>query len=325
MKTRKLERILVMPSAGLGDLVMAAPVIRNLRELFPKALISVLGHHARGAGILGKAMPCVDEVIDFPLVRYSWISVLDFFSRDFWSMLKELESRRFQAVLILGANPIRSLIAYMLLPELVLTAGKAGHPTLSGLELVSRLGGSATPKGYDLIFKDADLEGYFPSSLPRPWIGLHPFAAMSWRTWEHYPEFIQQADAFSGTIFLFGRGMDHTVQKGCVDLVNRINLEETLALIKKLDLLVSTDSGPMHLGFAADIPVVALFGLVPPELRLPLNLSSKIRSIYRGESQSLRRIQVKERFFSSTNYLKLILANEVFQEAAILLKEIKSD
>lgn len=44
------------------------------------------------------------------------------------------------------------------------------------------------------------------------------------------------------------------------DFTNRTNLAQTCALLDQADVLVSGDSGPMHLGTAVNTPVVALFG-----------------------------------------------------------------
>ena len=45
-----------------------------------------------------------------------------------------------------------------------------------------------------------------------------------------------------------------------VDFTNKNNLAQTCALLAQADVLVSGDSGPMHLGTAVNTPVIALFG-----------------------------------------------------------------
>src|SRR5512140_3253587 len=145
MTASNVERILVMPAAGLGDLVMAAPVIRALRMRFPEAYIAVLAHHSRGAAEIGAAMPYLDEVIDFPLMKYSWPAVIKFFLGAYWPMLSDLRKKKFNTVVILNPNPIRSVIVKMLRPKICLCPEALGHPTKVGLELVSQLGCSKEP------------------------------------------------------------------------------------------------------------------------------------------------------------------------------------
>jgi ADP-heptose:LPS heptosyltransferase len=56
---------------------------------------------------------------------------------------------------------------------------------------------------------------------------------------------------------------------GVQSLVNRVKSDELVALIAGCHLLVSIDSGPVHLAGAVGTPVVGLFGAVDPRFRLP--------------------------------------------------------
>jgi len=53
------------------------------------------------------------------------------------------------------------------------------------------------------------------------------------------------------------------------NLVGELSVRELLAVIKRLDLFVGVDSGPMHVAAAWNTPIVGLFGCVNPELRRP--------------------------------------------------------
>ena len=56
---------------------------------------------------------------------------------------------------------------------------------------------------------------------------------------------------------------------GVQSMVNRVKSDELVALVAGCDLLVSIDSGPVHLAGAVGTPVVGLFGAVNPQYRLP--------------------------------------------------------
>jgi heptosyltransferase-2 len=71
-----------------------------------------------------------------------------------------------------------------------------------------------------------------------------------------------------------------------VDLVGRTNLVELAATIQASDLLVTHDSGPMHLAFLARTPVVALFGPTRPSERLPHGAA--VRALWGGEHLACR-------------------------------------
>jgi ADP-heptose:LPS heptosyltransferase len=57
--------------------------------------------------------------------------------------------------------------------------------------------------------------------------------------------------------------------KGTCILASRLRIEELVALVATCDLLVSIDSGPVHIAGAVGTPVIGLFGAVDPRLRLP--------------------------------------------------------
>lgn len=65
-------------------------------------------------------------------------------------------------------------------------------------------------------------------------------------------------------------GLPATVQVECeVDLRGKTTFHQLAALMRHAALFIGIDSAPMHLAVAADIPVVAAFGGISPENRLP--------------------------------------------------------
>jgi len=56
---------------------------------------------------------------------------------------------------------------------------------------------------------------------------------------------------------------------GVQSVVNRVKSDELVALVAGCHLIVSIDSGPVHLAGAVGTPVVGLFGAVNPRFRLP--------------------------------------------------------
>jgi heptosyltransferase-2 len=56
----------------------------------------------------------------------------------------------------------------------------------------------------------------------------------------------------------------------------RTSLRELAALISECDVLVTNDSGPMHIGYAVGTPLVAIFGSTSPELTGPVGSGSRV-------------------------------------------------
>ncbi len=55
-----------------------------------------------------------------------------------------------------------------------------------------------------------------------------------------------------------------------VNLAGEIGIDELVALFNRSDVVVTNDSGPLHIAAAAGAPVVALFGPETPTLYGPL-------------------------------------------------------
>lgn len=75
-------------------------------------------------------------------------------------------------------------------------------------------------------------------------------------------------------IFIYGDDRDRTVAQtitaaigsAAIDLSGALNLRETAAIIAAMDLMVTNDSGLMHLGVALGIKTVSIFGCTTREL-----------------------------------------------------------
>lgn len=320
MNREGIKRVLIMPAAGLGDLVMAAPIIRALRQRFPKAYLAVLAHHARGAAELGACMPYLDEVIDFPLPCYSWPAVIKFFIKAYWPMLVKLRRKEFDTGIILAKNPLRTILVKMLGLKKCLSVKEQGHPTKIGLELVAQLGCSQEPLDFGFVVPDVPLRDILPESLPRPWIGAHPFSAMNWRQWSGFDNLLERLKGQTGTIILLGKQDNYKPIAGVCDLVNNLSVKQLVTVISNLDILISCDSGPMHIGFAVSTPTVAIFGPVPPRFRMPLFSGDKHCAVYHSSASKDEYFGMKERCPVEINSFNDISIDEVYERVVKILK-----
>ncbi len=92
-------------------------------------------------------------------------------------------------------------------------------------------------------------------------VALHPFATHSLKTWPvgHWREFVERLEAAGIPWLVVGKG--HVLFPGSpYEFTNATTLRETAALLSCCRVLVSGDSGPMHLAGAVGTPVLALFG-----------------------------------------------------------------
>lgn len=96
-------------------------------------------------------------------------------------------------------------------------------------------------------------------------IALHPFATHALKSWPapYWRELAERLEAESLPWIILGKGEalfgDNAVL-GLKELTNGTTLRETCALLSWCRVLLTGDSGPMHLASAVGTPVVALFG-----------------------------------------------------------------
>ena len=101
-----------------------------------------------------------------------------------------------------------------------------------------------------------------PITCKGPVVALHPYATHPAKQWpaEHWIRLGALLDKADMNWFVVGRN-DKSLREGHErDLTNATNLRETCGLLARADVLVTGDSGPMHLACGVGTPVVALFG-----------------------------------------------------------------
>ncbi len=108
------------------------------------------------------------------------------------------------------------------------------------------------------------------------WVGLQPGARWFNKRWplSHYISFATALLREHGDVrlVLFGGGEDADLGCGirqacgdrCLDLTGRTSLVETVEWLRLCSVLVTNDTGPMHIAAAVGTPVVALFGPTDP-------------------------------------------------------------
>ncbi len=279
-----VQRLLVRSPNWVGDAVMGLPVLSGLQKLFPEAEITVLA--ARRVAALFQGLPGVTEVVPYPAGRGKW--------RVLWDL-----RGRFDLALALP-NSLESALGLWLLgvPVRVGYAADARRPllnlpvsgrqTLAGLHLVfyylgllRALGGIETFTPPTLHLRDLEIATaaqLLADAAPGsgPWVGLSPGAAYGpAKRWppERFAALGRELVKEFGArlVLLGGREEAPVAQKvkeslglPVLNLVGKTDLRQALAVLSRLKLLITNDSGLMHAAAALQVPLVALFGSTDP-------------------------------------------------------------
>lgn len=291
------RRILVIKLRATGDVVLATPVIENLKRCFPRARLSFLTEEA-SADVL-RWNPLLDELIVLPLRRWGGLGIRGSW-REQVRFYRNLRQRRFDLVFDLFGNPRSALLTWLTeAPDrvgfafrmrrhayttVVTPSDWPGHEVQFHLEALEALDipvavdrprvaipGTANEKA------DAWLRQHARDA--RAVIGLNPGGGWAIKRWP--PEsFGRLADALIDeygvhVLILWGPGEDGLVAQVTGAMRNRplvlpkTTLAELGAFLKHCGLLVSNDSAPMHMAAALNVPTVGIFGPTDPRAQGP--------------------------------------------------------
>jgi lipopolysaccharide heptosyltransferase II len=281
-KGLKPFRILIRGSNWLGDSVISVPAVRAIKRGRPDAHITVLA--PKTIATVWRLVPEVDEVIS--LGRKSLWHAIDLLRNapEFDAGVVFPNSFRVALELWLAGVPCR--VGYAghrrrwLLNQIVRKPERNGpppHQVEHYLDIARSLGGEARVEEIAIPPR--------PSAKPAELrLGLCPGAeygpAKRW-----LPErFAAAAAAIGGRWVLFGTAQDKevgaqiaaTLGDGCVNLIGRTTLEQLIEELKKCQLLLTNDTGTMHLATLLGVPVVAVFGSTEPSLTGPLGKGNRI-------------------------------------------------
>jgi ADP-heptose:LPS heptosyltransferase len=316
-----VRRILCVLPAGLGDAVMVAPAVAALKAGFPDASLAVLGHHDRGIDKVCRFMPAVDETIDIGFADYHWGTVIRFMLGRFWKLLFKLRERRFDLVVVFMPNIIRRVLLACLGCESFIYGNRIdGYPGTLAFNLLTLAGvdRASQHEVFD-VPEPQDAGEILPSDLKRPRICVHPFCGMAWREWNKFGALRERLAEAGGSIVVVGRKKDYAPTGPGHDLVNKLSIAELFWVIKHCDVLITADSGPMHVGFAVGTPTVALFGPVKPALRIPPFGGERRMIVYKpsAESETVKRVTQRKELDNTS--MQEISVAEVLEATRALL------
>lgn len=280
-----LRKIAVVRASRLGDFICATPALRALRTALPSAEIVMITLPLLRD--LVTRLSYVDRFVAFP--GFPGIAQQFFNPYDALAFFQYMQAERFDLAiqlqgsgvyanpftLMLGASATAGFVraeddASALAAALVWPA--RGHETERLLALMEHLG--ARPQGGDCTFplSDDDRERAAPllARLPTPYVGVHAGSHDPRRRWP-LERFAAAARTllrrYGGTVLVLGGiheseaalALCAAIGPGAYNLAGRTSLGTLGAVIERLALLVSNDSGPAHIGYALQTPTVAIY------------------------------------------------------------------
>ena len=292
------RRILLLRIERIGDLVMALPAIRDVRALAPDATIDlVVGSWNAG---LARAIPHVDTVMT---ADAAWlareregrgVAALVATARGWRSQRYDLAINfepDIRSNLMAAASAAARTAGWASggggpLLDVALDYDPAAHTAANARRLVAAAFGRTPPDLARPLLSIPDqaaaaAAARLRGTSGRPLVGIHVSGGRAIKQWpvERFAAVAAQlADARGAAIVATGGAGDRRLvdafigaiaPRPVVDVSGSEDLVEAAALIARLDLLVTGDTGPMHLAAAVGTPVIAVFGPSDPARYAP--------------------------------------------------------
>ncbi|MGN6639939.1 MAG: glycosyltransferase family 9 protein [Mucilaginibacter sp.] len=293
------KKILCIRPDNMGDLLMSGPAIRALKETFG-ARISVLTSSMAKA--VAPYMPEIDETIifDVPWVKTDRATDNDSMRH----LIDALKLRNFDAAVIFtvySQNPLpTAMLPYMAgIPRILAYCREnpygllthwvpdeepysfIRHQVRRDLELVRSVG--AIPSHESLCLQTGNIWHRVVRKLEktgvkpdRPWLILHPGVSEEKRQYPFscWVETAQKIiDEMGYNILLTGSASEKILtDKLCLDIGNGsysiaglLDMEEFICLVKNAPVIISVNTGTIHIAAAVGTPVVVLYAQTNPQ------------------------------------------------------------
>ena len=279
-----VKHILVIRFSAMGDVAMTVPVIKALLEQHPELKITYVSRPEFAVFFSGTPGLCYYPV-DFKDQYKGFAGLLKLF----WG-LKKLDNYDALADLHdnLRSKMIRKLFRVTGLKCAWIDKGREEKNLLTRFpnkiirplkQTTERYADVFRTLGYPLVLDHqlkretvlvtTELEAII-GFKDKKWIGIAPFAKHKGKIFPLFKmeEVIRAFTNINVKIFLFG-GSElekeiceqwEKTYPGVLSLIKKINMEQELAVISKLDVMLSMDSSGMHLASLQGIPVVSIWG-----------------------------------------------------------------
>lgn len=285
----RATRVLIVKLSSLGDLVHALPTVHRLKVGLPATITWVV--NAAYAPLLRHARD-VDEVIPFDRRRPL---------RGLWRVVRELRQREHDLVIDLTGLFKSALITRLARGGLRLGPSharelswlfyhrQAGSPDLDRhaveryLDVVRDLGLENGERAFPLAFPPVPL----PLEGTRPVVVLIPGARWPTKVWPlaYFTELAERLHQGGVQVLVVGDrpppADDPFVgREGVLDLRGKTSLPELGGILQRADLVISNDTGPMHLATALGQRVIALMGPTDPRRTGPYGAGHQVLSTF---------------------------------------------
>jgi len=346
--------ILIVKTSAIGDVTHTLPALHAIRKKYPDAHITwlveeaaadlIIGHKALDRVLVSKRKRWLKDLKKGPRRGAALMEAYRFLKelRDTeYDLLIDFQSLLKSGILIALTRAKRKVgfdkgmehaeHSHIFLNERIPPVDMDYHAILRELMLLEAIGiGDDREIVFDVPIADEDRDAVRRLLASqgiagaKTLVAINPQATWETKQWKR-GEFAALADRLleKGYDVVFtGSGDDREevrniisrMRNRCGNLAGETSLKTLAALYEKADVVVSTDTGPMHIAAAVGTPVVALFGPTAPWRTGPFGDKHKVVRLGLSCSPCFRRQ------CSTTDCMQQITVDRVFNSVQEILQ-----
>lgn len=290
-----MNAVLVIQTAFIGDVILATPVLSELKRIFPQAKIDFL--LKKGTEFILDNNPNCSEILTFDKKTGKW--------KEIFRLLKIIRHKKYDLVINLHRFGSSGLLAgfskapliygfdkhpysFLFTKKFKHQIGRGKHEVERNLSLIQEFGAKSIlrPSLYPSEGAYNKVSGY----KSKPYFCMAP--ASVWFTkqmpFHKWVDLIRKYQSL-GNIYLLGGKEDITLANNLIqeaktnhvyNLAGQLSITESAALMKDAEKNFVNDSGPLHIASAMDANVVAIFCSTTPDFGFgPLSTHRKIMEV----------------------------------------------
>lgn len=298
------KKILIVGPAWIGDMIMAQTPYKLIKQNNPEAIIDVIA--PKWTHTLLQHMPEINRAIATPLQRKK----LDLKKR--YQLGKELRQYKYDQAILLPNSLKSALIPFFAkIKKRTGWRGEMRYGLLNDLRIldknkyplmIERFAALGIPKGSPLPKKlpwpklqidQAIIDNTIAKlklQTQKPILALCPGAeygpAKRWPT-NYFAQIALQKIADNWQVWIFGGPNDQDIaneiqqqtNNQCINLTGKTSLTEAIALLATSTLVLTNDTGLMHIAAALERKLIVLYGSSSPGFTPPLSKNAIIISL----------------------------------------------
>ncbi len=280
---QKINKILIFRTGSIGDNICAMPVLSNIKKNFPNAKIDLLTNSGE------RNFVSIDKLIQSSffnsIINYESIS-----KKELFFLLKSNQYQLFIELTQVDSYPTRLIRNMFIIRFLDIKYAFRWHYAISYIfpkfqekthifdnetqrlnQNIQKEGLTIFPTFYPFAFSDAITQKiklfFLQNKIPNNLIGIAIGGKLERNKWsiENYRVFVQNFINQDYSIAIFGGREDFemanklTENKKIFNFCGLFSPLESLQAMKKCRLIISNDTGTLHMAYSVNIPLIALY------------------------------------------------------------------